>query len=152
MTFCSFRLWPSRSPPKKISPQSFYASSFLKVHVQFVHVHHSLKIKSRKEVTKQQKSRFFLIFFCLLMTGSVSGAGSVQINYGSGCGSRRPKNQSCGSGFVSESRLDTESMEFLVSGFAIRIRIGGGRKKRPTKLEKNNKFHFLMCWMFSFEG
>ncbi len=36
---------------------SFSASYFLKVHL-----HHFSKIKSRKEVTKQKLSRFFLLF------------------------------------------------------------------------------------------
>ncbi len=61
-----------------------YAFSFLKLHL-----HHSLKIKKSKEVTKQKKSRFFFIF--LLVDGRI-GSGFVQINYGSGCGSRKPKN------------------------------------------------------------
>jgi hypothetical protein len=37
--------------------KSFIAFYFLKEHL-----HHFLKIKSPKEVTKQQKSRFFLLF------------------------------------------------------------------------------------------
>ncbi len=31
--------------------------------IKSVHYHHSSEIKSRKEVTKQQNSRFFLAFF-----------------------------------------------------------------------------------------
>jgi hypothetical protein len=27
-----------------------------------------------------------------------------------------------------------------------------GGQKRPTKIEKIQKFHVLKCWMFSFEG
>jgi hypothetical protein len=65
---------------KKISP-SFYSYSFLKVHLP-----HSLKIKSHRSHKTVEKSWLFI--FCLSMEGS----GSVQINYGSGCGSRRPKN------------------------------------------------------------
>ncbi len=42
-----FRQWPS----------SFFADYFLKLHL-----HHFSKIKSHKEVTKQQESRFFLLF------------------------------------------------------------------------------------------
>ncbi len=34
-----------------------------------LHLHHSTKIKSRKEVTKEQKSRFSY-YFCLMMEGS----------------------------------------------------------------------------------
>jgi hypothetical protein len=74
----SFRQWPSRCSQKICFSLSFYAYSFLKVHL-----HHSSKIKTHKEVTKV--SRFFFIF-CLLMEGS----GSVGINFGSGF--RRPKN------------------------------------------------------------
>ncbi len=65
---------------KFLSP-CFYAYSFLKVHF-----HNSSKMKSPKEVK----------FFCLFMEGS--GYGSLRINYGSGCGSRRPKNIRIGSG------------------------------------------------------
>ncbi len=36
------------------------------------------KIKSHKEVTKQQESRFFLLFFCLMTKGSGSGSGGDQ--------------------------------------------------------------------------
>jgi hypothetical protein len=56
--------WPSRCQKNICFSLSFYASSFLKVHL-----HHSLKIKSHKEVTKQKKSRFFLIF--LLVDGRI---------------------------------------------------------------------------------
>jgi hypothetical protein len=62
-------------------PYRFYAYSFLKVHL-----HHSSKTKSHKDVTKS-RNQGFSSFFCLLMEGS----GSVKINYGSGCGSRSPK-------------------------------------------------------------
>jgi hypothetical protein len=60
---------------------SLYAYSFLKVHL-----HYSLKIKSDKTVPVEIKV-FFII--CLLMEGSGS-ARSVQINFGSRSGSRRP--------------------------------------------------------------
>jgi|LakMenE01Jun11ns_1017448.scaffolds.fasta_scaffold8438066_1 hypothetical protein len=50
-----------------------------------VHLHHSSKIKSHKEVTKQKKSRFFLLF--LLDDGRI---GSVLVTNGSGYGSGRP--------------------------------------------------------------
>jgi hypothetical protein len=49
-----------------------------------VHRHQSSKIKSHKELTKQQKA-WFLLIFCFLMEGFAS----VQNNYGSG--SRSPK-------------------------------------------------------------
>ncbi len=55
-----------------------------------VHLHHSSKIKSQKEVTRQQKSRFFY-YFCLMMEGF--GVGSVPLTNGSGGGSGRPKNK-----------------------------------------------------------
>ncbi len=78
---CSFRQWPWRCQQKIFK-------CLLKVNL-----HHSSNIKSHKEVTKQKKSRFILIF---LTEGSGSGvgswSGSVQINYESGCWSRRLKN------------------------------------------------------------
>ncbi len=48
---CSFRQWPSRCQPK------VFAHCFFKVHLP-----HSSLIKSHKEVTKQWKARFFLLF------------------------------------------------------------------------------------------
>jgi hypothetical protein len=55
-----------------------------------VHLHHSSKIKSYKKKSQNSRKQGFSSVFCLLMEGS--GSGTVQINYGSGCGSRRPKN------------------------------------------------------------
>jgi hypothetical protein len=60
-----------------------YAYSFLKVQI-----HHSLKIEVIKKSHNSRNPDFFPFFSSLLMEGS----GSVQINYGSGYGSRRPKN------------------------------------------------------------
>ncbi len=54
---------------------SFYAYSFLKVHL-----HHSSQIKSHKEV-KYSRNQGYSSFIFLMM--EVSGSGSVQINYGS---------------------------------------------------------------------
>jgi hypothetical protein len=50
--------------------------------------------KDKKVMKKSQNSRNqgFSSFFCFFMEGSGSGAGSVQINYGSGCWSRWPQN------------------------------------------------------------
>ncbi len=73
---------------KKLIFKIAYAYYFLKVHL-----HNFSKIKSQKEVTKQQKSRFFL-FLCLMIEGT--GSGSITLTSGSGSGSRRPKK--CGSG------------------------------------------------------
>ncbi len=42
---------------------NFYVYSFLKVHL-----HHSSKIKSHKDITKQQKSRFSFILFARIRT------------------------------------------------------------------------------------
>ncbi len=53
---CSFRQWPSRHQQKVIF-SCFFTYYFLKMHL-----HHSSKIKSHKEVTKQWKWRFFLVF------------------------------------------------------------------------------------------
>ncbi len=50
-----------------------------------VHLHHFSKIKSQKEVTKQEEL-MFSYYFCLMIEGS----GSVHLTNGSG--SRRPKN------------------------------------------------------------
>jgi hypothetical protein len=68
-----------------------------------VHLNNFSKIKSPKEVTKQKESRFFLLF-CLPIEGSGSVCGSNPLTYGSGSGSRRPKNmwiRWIGSGFGS---------------------------------------------------
>jgi hypothetical protein len=43
---------------KKLSLKKFSAYYFLRVHL-----HHFSKINSPKEVTKQQETRFFLLFF-----------------------------------------------------------------------------------------
>jgi hypothetical protein len=53
---CYFRHWPSRQQQKILI--------FLKLcfFLLKVHLHHFSKIKSQKDVTKQQESRFFLLF------------------------------------------------------------------------------------------
>ncbi len=71
-----------------------------------VHLHHSSKIKSHKEVTKQQKSRFFLLFFCLMMQCCGSGSGSVRIrNFWPDPDPIRNRNKHFGSGFGSGFRI-----------------------------------------------
>ncbi len=55
-----------------------------------MHFHHSSKIKSSQRSKKNSKNQGFYLVFYSLMEGSRSG--SVQINYWSGCGSRRLKN------------------------------------------------------------
>jgi hypothetical protein len=57
---CSLRQWLSRS---------FFAYFFLNVHL-----HQSSKVKSKKEATKQYKSRFYFLFFLMM-----EGSGSEQI-------------------------------------------------------------------------
>jgi hypothetical protein len=58
-------------------------------------LHYSSKIKSHKEFTKTVEIKIFL-HFCLYMeesgAGSEATSRSIQINYGSGFGSRRSKN------------------------------------------------------------
>ncbi len=72
---CYFRPWPSR----RRQNLSFSASYFLKAHL-----HNFSKIKSHKEdITKQEESRFFLLFLL---------DGSVPLTNGFGSGSRRSKN------------------------------------------------------------
>jgi hypothetical protein len=44
--------------------------------------------------------------------------------------------------------VDPDPDSELGSGSRSRSR----RAKRPTKMEKVQKFHVLKCWMFSFEG
>ncbi len=51
---------------------------FLLITLRRLHLHQSSKIISHKEVIKQYKSRFFLLFY-LMMDGSGSRSGSVQI-------------------------------------------------------------------------
>ncbi len=66
----------------------FFLTKFLCLFFFEFTLHHSLKMKSHKEVTKEQKSRFFFIFLLVLIEGSES----IQINadpgspkaYGSG--------------------------------------------------------------------
>ena len=79
---CSSRQWPSRGQQKTNLKKSFSAHYFLKVHL-----HHFSKIKSQKEVTKQQESRFSY-YFCLMIEGSWF----IPLTIWSGSGSRRPKN------------------------------------------------------------
>jgi hypothetical protein len=59
----SFRQWPSRCQQKKKKFLKFFmlTYSFLNIHL-----HHSSKIKSHKEITKQKKSRFFFIFLLVI--------------------------------------------------------------------------------------
>ncbi len=66
---------------KKPSKNIFFAAYVLKLHL-----HHSSMIKCHKESTKQQKSKFFLHFCCMM-----EGSGSVQNNDGSGTGRSRNK-------------------------------------------------------------
>jgi hypothetical protein len=69
---------------------SFYAFFFLKVHL-----YHPSKIVSHKK-SQNSRNQEFSSFFCLLMeeyrSGAGAGSGSIQISYGSRCGSRRTKN------------------------------------------------------------
>ncbi len=64
--------------------KSLFAYYFLRVHL-----HHFSKIKSHKEVTKQQESMFFLLF---LLDDRRIGYGPLSLTNGSGFGSGRPKN------------------------------------------------------------
>ncbi len=76
----SFRQWPSRCQQEIFFP-SFFAYYFFKVHLR-----HSSKINtvSHKDVTKQQKSRLFLLFF--IDDGSIQIGGPKTHRYGSGSG------------------------------------------------------------------
>jgi hypothetical protein len=49
------------------------------------------KIKSVKEVKKQEESKFFFLF-CLIIEGSGAGSGFTPLTSRSESGSRRPKN------------------------------------------------------------
>jgi hypothetical protein len=74
---------------KLILKKSLSAYYFLKVQ----HLHHFSRIKRPKEVTKQQESRFFLLFLLdnrRARTGFGAGSGSIPLTHGSGSG--RPKN------------------------------------------------------------
>ncbi len=80
---CSFRQWPSRRQQK-----IFF---FLKVFMLIIFRRYIYIIHQRQNVMKKSqnsRNQDFSSFFCLLM----EGYGSVQINYGSRYGSRRPKN------------------------------------------------------------
>ncbi len=72
------------------------------LHITFwrypVHLHHFSKIKSQKE-SDNSRNQDFSYYFCMMIEGSGSGAESGSIPLTSGSGSRRPKNQCCGSGY-----------------------------------------------------
>ncbi len=67
-----------------IKKKKFSAYYFLKVLKHYL----LKKVKSQKEVTKQQKSKFFLLF---LLNVRRIGSGSIHLTNGSGSGSRRLK-------------------------------------------------------------
>ncbi len=82
-----FRLWPSRWQLKIIGFKIFFAHYFLNLLL-----HHFSKIKSHNEFTKQEESRFFLYYFCLMIEGSGAGSGAGYLvlmakKHGSGSGS-----------------------------------------------------------------
>ncbi len=62
--YCYFRQWPSKWQLKIIFMPSFFVYYFLKLHL-----HNFSKIKSHKEVKKQEEWRFFLKF--LLYQGRI---------------------------------------------------------------------------------
>ena len=64
----------------------FSAYYFLKVHL-----HHFSKIKSQKE-SQNSRNQGFSYYFCMMIEGSGSRAGSGSIPLTSGSGSGRPKN------------------------------------------------------------
>ncbi len=77
---CYFRHWPSRSQQKtNFIHNLFCLLLFQNTFKSF------FKDKNSKRVTKQKKSRFFLLF-CMMIEGS----GSIPLTSGSGSG--RPKN------------------------------------------------------------
>ncbi len=78
---CYFHHWPSRRQQKTTLKKSFSAHYFLKAYL-----HNFLKIKSQKDVTKQYKSRVFLLILL-----NDPGSGSTPLTNGNGSGSRRPK-------------------------------------------------------------
>jgi hypothetical protein len=81
---CYFHHWPSRCQQKLIFNTIFSAYYFLKVHL-----HHFLKIKSRKE-SQDSRNQGFSYYFCMIIEGS--GFGSKPLTSGSESGSWRPKN------------------------------------------------------------
>ncbi len=92
---CYFHHWPSRCQQKLIFNTNFSAYYFLKVHL-----HHFSKIKSLKEL-QNSRNQGFSYYFCMMIQGSVAGAGSIPLTSGSGSapltsgsrsGSGRPKN------------------------------------------------------------
>ena len=88
---CYFLHWPSRGQQKTIfKTRFFYFLLFEGTFSSF------FKEKSHKEVTTMVESRFSY-YFCLVIKGSWSGAGSRSIPLTNGSGSRRPKNIGYGS-------------------------------------------------------
>ena len=85
---CYFRHWASRCQQKTNLTQFFQLITFWKVHL-----HHFLKIKSQKE-SQNSRNQGFSYYFCMMIEGSGSraGSGSIPLTSWSGSGSRRPKN------------------------------------------------------------
>jgi hypothetical protein len=84
---CYFCHWPSRCQQKtNFLTQFFLLSYFLKVHL-----HYFSKIKSQKEL-QNSRVQGFSYYFCMMIEGSGSRAGSGSIPLISGSGSGRPKN------------------------------------------------------------
>jgi hypothetical protein len=74
------------SSKKLIFNKIFSAYYFLKLHL-----HHFAKIKSQKE-SQNSRNQGFSYYFCMMIEGSGSRAGSGSIPLTSGSGSGRPKN------------------------------------------------------------
>jgi hypothetical protein len=71
---------------KLILYYNFFCLLFFKVHL-----HHFLKIKSQQE-SLNSRNQGFSYYFCMIIEGSGSGAGSIPMTSGSGSRSWRPKN------------------------------------------------------------
>ncbi len=74
---CSCRQWLSKMPAKNSFFSNLFAYYFLKLHL-----HQSLKIKSLKEATEEQKSRFYQLFLL---------EDEKTCTHNDGSGSERPK-------------------------------------------------------------
>ncbi len=88
---CYFRHWPSRCQQKtNFLTQFFSAYYFLKLHL-----HHFLRIKSKKKLPNS-RNQGFSYYFCMMIEGSGygsrAGSGSGSIPLTSGPGSGRLKN------------------------------------------------------------
>ncbi len=115
---CYFRHWPSRCQQKLIFKHNFFCllPYFLKVHL-----HYFSKIKSQKE-PQNSRTQDFSYYFCMMIEGYGSRAGSGFIPLTSGSGSGRPKNTWIRDFSISLRRYTVIGKQLLISNDRNRFR------------------------------